>query len=143
MTDRAADAPCAECDECAKQANSDATTPGFFHNKCPKHRAADEKPPFKVIERSYGYEITSVDGTIVLKFYKPDVTARGAQKVCDALKAAFAQGAESRTPELIARCRSWMLLNLTSYSQALFDSFVSDVFRDARGRQSRDEGAKK
>ena len=30
--------PCADCDEAAKLAYSDATTPGFFEPKCAKHR---------------------------------------------------------------------------------------------------------
>jgi hypothetical protein len=30
--------PCADCEAAAKAAYSDATTPGFFHDKCTKHR---------------------------------------------------------------------------------------------------------
>jgi hypothetical protein len=29
---------CADCDACARHAYSDATTPGFFFDKCEKHR---------------------------------------------------------------------------------------------------------
>jgi hypothetical protein len=35
---RAAPSQCADCDEAAKHAYSDATTPGFFSAKCAKHR---------------------------------------------------------------------------------------------------------
>ena len=37
---------CLDCDECAKHAYSDASTPGFFSDKCSKHRKASaaEKP---------------------------------------------------------------------------------------------------
>jgi hypothetical protein len=31
---------CEECDRAARHAYSDATTPGFFHDKCEKHRQA-------------------------------------------------------------------------------------------------------
>lgn len=37
---------CPDCDEAAKHAYSDATTPGFFYSKCAKHRSevmADEE----------------------------------------------------------------------------------------------------
>lgn len=30
--------PCPECQECKRHAYSDATTPGFFYDKCEKHR---------------------------------------------------------------------------------------------------------
>ncbi len=30
---------CEDCDLCARAANSDATTPGFFYDKCENHRA--------------------------------------------------------------------------------------------------------
>jgi hypothetical protein len=33
---------CADCDACARHAYSDATTPGFFYNKCEKHRVKAE-----------------------------------------------------------------------------------------------------
>lgn len=29
---------CEDCNRCARQAYSDATTPGFFHDKCERHR---------------------------------------------------------------------------------------------------------
>jgi TolA-binding protein len=35
------DTACSDCDEAAKHAYSDATTPGFFSPKCRKHRKAD------------------------------------------------------------------------------------------------------
>lgn len=31
---------CLDCEACAKHAYSDATTPGFFYDKCEKHRSA-------------------------------------------------------------------------------------------------------
>lgn len=33
---------CAECDACARHAYSDATTPGFFFDKCERHRRVDQ-----------------------------------------------------------------------------------------------------
>lgn len=39
---------CKDCNEAARHAYSDATTPGFFSPKCEKHRehaASDPKPP--------------------------------------------------------------------------------------------------
>ena len=30
---------CSDCNAAARHANSDATTPGFFHSKCERHRA--------------------------------------------------------------------------------------------------------
>lgn len=30
--------PCPDCDDCARDAYSDATTAGFFYGKCEKHR---------------------------------------------------------------------------------------------------------
>ena len=44
MTDSAKEkqgASCKDCEEAAKHAASDATTPGFFHDKCAKHRTTD------------------------------------------------------------------------------------------------------
>jgi hypothetical protein len=38
-----AEATCPECDEAAKHAYSDATTPGFFSAKCAKHSKAEAK----------------------------------------------------------------------------------------------------
>jgi len=37
----APEANCADCDAVAKHSYSDATTPGFFYDKCEKHRRAD------------------------------------------------------------------------------------------------------
>ena len=42
--------PCADCDECARHAYSDATTPGFFYSKCEKHRQASVAPLVKEID---------------------------------------------------------------------------------------------
>lgn len=40
MTNNPSDAlRCPDCDEAARHAYSDATTPGFFNPKCPKHQA--------------------------------------------------------------------------------------------------------
>lgn len=33
---------CKDCDDCARHAYSDATTPGFFYDKCEKHRKPAE-----------------------------------------------------------------------------------------------------
>lgn len=37
---------CKDCDDCARHAYSDATTPGFFYDKCEKHRLTPAAPPF-------------------------------------------------------------------------------------------------
>ena len=36
---------CKDCDDCARHAYSDATTPGFFYDKCEKHRLTPAAPP--------------------------------------------------------------------------------------------------
>ena len=44
MTQHKDEARCADCDAAAKHAYSDATTPGFFSDKCSKHRAVASSP---------------------------------------------------------------------------------------------------
>lgn len=42
--ENAGQAACPDCEAAAKHANSDATTPGFFHDKCERHRTAAVAP---------------------------------------------------------------------------------------------------
>ena len=47
------DKSCPDCDEAAKLAYSDATTPGFFYPRCRKHR---ESAPAAISEFDYCFD---------------------------------------------------------------------------------------
>jgi len=47
---------CTACDEAAKHANSDATTPGFFHDRCADHHLTGIGEPLVI-----PYEVWSTE----------------------------------------------------------------------------------
>jgi hypothetical protein len=88
---------CKDCDEAAKHAYSDATTPGFFEPKCKKHRASqasrERAAPCQHNIRTFkGWAAKCVDcGEIVnwephteaTKFVSSDWRERAARKIAD------------------------------------------------------------
>ncbi|HET7150852.1 MAG TPA: hypothetical protein VFI60_05540 [Candidatus Acidoferrum sp.] len=75
MTNNPSDAlRCPDCDEAARHAYSDATTPGFFNPKCPKHQADVLRAAIrKACEDANENIIAALNGTTSIKHMGPAV----------------------------------------------------------------------